>query len=324
MRRIMLSACWLGLLLGLLGLVGLSGLASAFAATSAETEDLLCPGGATTLLRGTGEPNTPLIAFFDERAVGGGLVDREGNWEIPLTISEPPGVYPVEVRVRGTNEVVQRFRCFVDPERITPTATNATNGDPTASSSPAAKASPSPSPTRTATATATATVPAAGRTATTPPAASSSPTSTASATSTGTATSTATATATGTTTSTPTRTATATTTPTEGPVEVEITDLGGPLDENELGFIVLENVSDNDAQLAGWKIRTNRAGLPMYTFGNLLLRSGETLVLYVGTGLDNPPEKIFYWQQTSAVWQSGDTVALLNAQNSEQSSVVVP
>lgn len=93
-------------------------------------EPLICQPGATVNLSGIAEPNTALLAFFDQRPVGGSFSRSDGSYTIALRIGpERPGTYPVEVRERDGFELVQRLACEVPGIlATTPTATVVVRG----------------------------------------------------------------------------------------------------------------------------------------------------------------------------------------------------
>jgi hypothetical protein len=73
-----------------------------------------CVRGAVTVIEGIGPPNTPLIAVFGERPVGGATTDSEGVYQLPITVGEErPGDYLLQIRVRSTRQVVRELRCIV-------------------------------------------------------------------------------------------------------------------------------------------------------------------------------------------------------------------
>lgn len=85
-------------------------------------EVMVCFPGATVTLVGTAPPDTPLLAFFDGRPVGGGFSRPDGVFSIDLQIGrERPGSYLVEVRKRASRELVQQLACEVPGATPTPT-----------------------------------------------------------------------------------------------------------------------------------------------------------------------------------------------------------
>jgi hypothetical protein len=70
-------------------------------------------------LEGSGPPRHSLVAYWDGRPVGGGLTNDQGNYRIPIEVVEAPGDYLVEVRVRGTSQVITSTWCVVPhPEEL--------------------------------------------------------------------------------------------------------------------------------------------------------------------------------------------------------------
>lgn len=87
-------------------------------------EALECVPGAALRIEGQGPPNTALLLYFGDRAVGGTTSDSEGFYSLPLVMgAERDGVYALEVRVRGSQTVVDERSCvvpFVTPTPIDP------------------------------------------------------------------------------------------------------------------------------------------------------------------------------------------------------------
>jgi hypothetical protein len=87
------------------------------------TATLVCIPGSVVALVGDAPPGTALLAFFDERPVGGGFSRADGSFSIDLLIGdERPGLYLVEVRERASNATVQQIGCEVPGFTPTPTA----------------------------------------------------------------------------------------------------------------------------------------------------------------------------------------------------------
>jgi serine/threonine protein kinase len=73
-----------------------------------------CLAGAPIRIEGAAPPFSSLVVFFDDRAVGGGVANANGRFDIRLDPgNEPPGLYNVTVQVRETREVVSQFTCVV-------------------------------------------------------------------------------------------------------------------------------------------------------------------------------------------------------------------
>jgi len=85
-------------------------------------ETLVCFPGATITLAGSGPPSTALLAYFNNRPVGGGFSRADGTFSIDLMIGrERPGQYLVEVRKRDGRERVSQWGCEVPGATPTPT-----------------------------------------------------------------------------------------------------------------------------------------------------------------------------------------------------------
>jgi hypothetical protein len=84
------------------------------AAAAPQPLSLECEPGQITWLSGAASPRTPLLIWWQGRAVGGGSIDSAGHWALPLNVGkERPGIYAVEVRSRGENALIGAFRCAV-------------------------------------------------------------------------------------------------------------------------------------------------------------------------------------------------------------------
>ncbi|MGQ9928213.1 MAG: hypothetical protein ACUVS4_15245 [Chloroflexaceae bacterium] len=83
---------------------------------------LVCVPGVTVTLTGSGPPSTALLAYFNNRPVGGGFSRADGTFSIDLLIGpERPGQYLVEVRKRDGRERVSQWGCEVPGATPTPT-----------------------------------------------------------------------------------------------------------------------------------------------------------------------------------------------------------
>ena len=59
-------------------------------------------------------PNSGLVVYFGDRIVSGGVSDAGGYYRIRLDLGrERPGLYPVTVRIRSTNRVINEFVCVI-------------------------------------------------------------------------------------------------------------------------------------------------------------------------------------------------------------------
>lgn len=82
--------------------------------------DFQCVPGVPVTIEGSGPPNSGILLLFNERIVSGGVTRSTGAFRMQLTVGdEDPGVYPVVVQVRGTQEQLLEKTCFVPA--ITPT-----------------------------------------------------------------------------------------------------------------------------------------------------------------------------------------------------------
>jgi hypothetical protein len=81
-----------------------------------------CIPGTKVEIKGRGPRSTPLLLYFNGRAVGGGVSDAGGNYRLTLNVGpERAAFYPVEVRVRGTRQLVRQLTCLVPYFTPTPT-----------------------------------------------------------------------------------------------------------------------------------------------------------------------------------------------------------
>jgi len=84
--------------------------------TPTPVNELMCVPGETITIAGQGPPRAALLLYFDQRVVGGGSVNLSGSFALPLVVGkERPGIYPVQVRVRGTTQVLRELTCEVPP-----------------------------------------------------------------------------------------------------------------------------------------------------------------------------------------------------------------
>lgn len=77
-------------------------------------DQLICLPDQPNVITGIGPPNGSFLLYFGGRVVSGGTVDPTGRYTITLRIGpERAGVYPVLVRERTTQRVLQRLTCTV-------------------------------------------------------------------------------------------------------------------------------------------------------------------------------------------------------------------
>lgn len=82
--------------------------------------DVACMPGAPLSITGVGPPRAPILLYFGDRVVGGGSVEADGTFTLPLLVGvERPGQHTVSVQVRGSGQVLTEFTCAVPA--VTPT-----------------------------------------------------------------------------------------------------------------------------------------------------------------------------------------------------------
>ncbi len=105
-----------------------------------------------------------------------------------------------------------------------------------------------------------------------------------------------------------------------GDVIVEITAVIG-VGQLEDEAVQIRNRGNDSVALLGWKLAdsTNR----VYIFGQATLFGGGTDVLvHTMQGVNGPTD--FYWGLSEATWQPGETVTLLDAEDSIVATYVIP
>ncbi len=116
----------------------------------------------------------------------------------------------------------------------------------------------------------------------------------------------------------PSPTATRTLPPTAANAQMEILRVISP------GIITAEAVeirnNGNTVNISGWRLVDGQGN--EYVFSEQLLFSQGRITVYTGSGTDSPPAK--YWGQQTAVYESGDSVTLLDANGRVQSTFVIP
>lgn len=117
---------------------------------------------------------------------------------------------------------------------------------------------------------------------------------------------------------TPAPTSTATLPPTATNAQVEIVRVLSPGDINAEGVDIRNNGAVVD--LTGWTLST-AAGVE-YTFPQQRLFTGSVLTVYTRVGSDTPTAK--FWGRDTALWTSGATLTLSDANGDAQSTYIVP
>jgi LysM repeat protein len=115
----------------------------------------------------------------------------------------------------------------------------------------------------------------------------------------------------------PTRTATQTQTSQEAQIIIE-TVIGMGVLANE--HVVLQRTGDGELSLAGWRVDDGAGNT--YIFPELTLYKDVSINLNTRQGEDTVLD--LFWGLTSAVWKSGKTIYLYDAQNQLKASLVIP
>ena len=287
---------------------------------AADPTPIACPNGQTVFLEGSAPPREPLLVYLGGRAVGGGLADANGTYRLPLRAQERPGSYPVEVRLRSSRAVIERFTCFVNvPIGSGPTETP--TGLPTPGATTRVSPTQPPQVTRAPVITLSPTTTSATVVGGTPSVTPTGPT--------------ATPTLTGTAGPSPTSTGTppagnVTPTPRTGDVvilDVLVIDPAFPDDEE---FVQISNTSDRAINLAGWRLinasrpDATRASVPPFVFPTFSLGPSADLLVFSLPGQNDLNSSDFYWGQSGAIWKAGDRVELRDARNTLVHSFPVP
>lgn len=284
---------------------------------AADPNPIACPNGQTIILQGRAPAHEALLIYLRGRPVGGGVADASGAYRLPLRAQERPGSYAVEVRLRSSRTVIERFTCFVDVPvaAISPTA-GPTEGP--ATSTPGQRATA----TRAAVAT-SASTPSPSRTAPTP-----SPSGSPTITPTG-------PTATPTTTRTtgpspsPTRTLqpgqptpTITRTPRASPVQIiDIVLIDPAFPNSSEEYVQIRNLGDAPVTLTGWRLinasrpDATRSSVGAFVFPQYTLNLDVTVAIFSQLGEPDLELGDFYWNQPQEVWKAGDRAELRDAQN---------
>jgi hypothetical protein len=88
--------------------------------TAIPANTLICFPGQPLVITGDGPPRAAFLVYFGQRAVSGGSVSPNGRFAATLIVGpERAGVYPITVRVRGTNKPLLETSCAVP--NVTPT-----------------------------------------------------------------------------------------------------------------------------------------------------------------------------------------------------------
>lgn len=107
--------------------------------------------------------------------------------------------------------------------------------------------------------------------------------------------------------------------PIAGEIKIDfINIIGAGITESEV--VVIENKGDDPVVLTGWYLKAEKGNA--YTFPQLTLYKGGTLMVHTATGADTPTD--LYWGRTASAWQPGDKVTLYDAQGIPRAQYSIP
>lgn len=90
----------------------------------------VCMPGETVTIIGEGPANAGFLVYFGSRVVSGGTVRRDGSFSVSLTMgSELSGSYRVDLRIRGSNELLTSITCLVPATTPTPLPDRSQGGE---------------------------------------------------------------------------------------------------------------------------------------------------------------------------------------------------
>ena len=106
----------------------------------------------------------------------------------------------------------------------------------------------------------------------------------------------------------------------EGEVIIEITGVtgAGVLTEEA---VAISNLGNRPVALVGWQIADNEGH--QYVFGQVtLFGDGAAIAVHTETGVDGTTD--LYWGLEEAIWESGETVTLLDSEGTIQATYTLP
>ncbi|MDO9128425.1 MAG: lamin tail domain-containing protein [Anaerolineales bacterium] len=107
--------------------------------------------------------------------------------------------------------------------------------------------------------------------------------------------------------------------PIAGEIKIDfISIIGAGITESEV--VVIENKGDDPVVLTGWYLKGDKGNA--YTFPQLTLYKGGTLMVHTAHGADTPTD--LYWGRTASAWQPGDKVTLYDAQGVPRAFYYIP
>jgi hypothetical protein len=100
-------------------------------------------------------------------------------------------------------------------------------------------------------------------------------------------------------------------------VEVQAVLIPGDLNNER---VLIRNISQSALDLKGWSVKDENGN--QYDFPTLTLFPGGVIGVYSAAGTDT--SIALYWGRTDPVWQSGETVYILDPENNERAIFKIP
>jgi hypothetical protein len=106
--------------------------------------------------------------------------------------------------------------------------------------------------------------------------------------------------------------------PLDQPVIVVETVIGAGDLNNEA--VILKRVGEGELPLTGWKLTNGRGG--EYVFPYLVLNTNGSVRVYSKAGVDSVIE--LFWNQSEAMWKTGDALTLYDSDGNSRATYTVP
>lgn len=249
-----------------------------------------CPPGQTTWLTGDGPAGSGVLLRWQDQIVGGGVVQANGTWRVPLNVAadQASGAYAVAVIERDSAARLGTWTCHVTNAALPTPGVRVTP--------PRATASPTVPPTAVVLPTATA-LPMAT---TVPTVATPTPTSM------------------------PTDTASSTDTTPAAPTDacLQVCIVAAEADALDWpSYLILQNHATSTVDLSGWMLATTR-GAALTVPAGTTLAAGDTLLVWAQGAMDGDESGALIWPDLTLA--AGDGVILRDASGAEQQQFTVP
>ena len=88
----------------------------------------------------------------------------------------------------------------------------------------------------------------------------------------------------------------------------------------EMEYVEILNESEGAIDLTGWELKDENGN--SFTFPTMILESGGALTIHSKAGQDTVIE--LYWQSDSPIWQSGESVQLLDQDGNLTATYSIP